>query len=507
MTMLTDESLEFAKEHITKYYDSDFFPKPFEFDAIWFSWAEVKKELTSRNINKLSPKIPNTLTSMKPKGGFRVVHQLDPLDTIIYTAMAYMVALPIEQARISLDQHVACSYRFEIANGSFFSKGNGFVEFSDKSELLAKKYKYILTADITDFYNQIYLHRLNNAIACADNNLVGLSDDIEKFISKLNSKASQGIPVGPAASIVMAEAIMIDIDEFLREKDVFHTRYVDDFRIYSDSKEQLVDVLEDLTLYLYTTHRLTLVSDKTKILESEKYISEILHNQYQLERVELFHRLEILNSYSGELDVLDIPIEDEDVKSEKQLEILIEKVLEKKTLDLGMARALFRKAKKYNYISMLEQVFDNFEFFVPVINDLCLYLRSVTNEEFVKEWKQELIQLTKSTAMDRKLVRFWFEWYVSTSAELLDVIELKKFVYQGSNIVNKAQASITSKNISWVRTNKNQINNVGNWERRAIVRSTQILAKDEREPYLNLFETVTPEFLDKLIAKWVKSIS
>ena len=79
---------------------------------------------------------------------------------------------------------------------------------------------------------------------------------------------------------------MIDIDNFLINKGVFHTRYVDDFRIFSNSKEKLNSVLEELTLYLYDNHRLTLSSEKTKVIETKKYINEIMHNHYELERVQ-----------------------------------------------------------------------------------------------------------------------------------------------------------------------------------------------------------------------------
>ena len=41
MTILTDQSLEFAREHIQKFYDSDFFPKPVEFEALWHQWEAV----------------------------------------------------------------------------------------------------------------------------------------------------------------------------------------------------------------------------------------------------------------------------------------------------------------------------------------------------------------------------------------------------------------------------------------------------------------------------------
>ena len=89
--------------------------------------------------------------------------------------------------------------------------------------------------DITDFYNQIYLHRLNNAIESADAQLKPVADDIETFLTTLNSKSSQGVPVEPAASIVMAEAVLIDVDAFLQDQGVVHTRYADDIRVFSNS--------------------------------------------------------------------------------------------------------------------------------------------------------------------------------------------------------------------------------------------------------------------------------
>lgn len=42
MGKLTEDSIEFARKHIEHYYDSDFFPKAFEFEAIWHCWDDVK---------------------------------------------------------------------------------------------------------------------------------------------------------------------------------------------------------------------------------------------------------------------------------------------------------------------------------------------------------------------------------------------------------------------------------------------------------------------------------
>lgn len=506
MSILTEESLEFAKNHIIKFYDSDFFPRAFEFEALWHSWEEVKKEIMSKNVSKHWSTPPRTLTSQKPRGGFRVVQQLDPIDTIIYTALAYSVADAIEKSRISKDAHIACSYRIQLDDGSMFSEGNGFGEFTKRSEDLAHLCKYVLATDITDFYNQVYLHRLNNAIEFANPTLKSFADDIERFLSNINGKSSQGVPVGPAASIIMAEAVMIDIDQFLIDKGVYHTRYVDDFRVFSDSKEHLLNVLSDLTLYLYENHRLTLSSDKTKIIESSTYVNEILHNHYELERIEIFHTLQIFNPYSGESEEVKIPVEDENILIDEQISLFADKVLERKTLDLGLARALIRKAKAHKSADLAEIIFENFDFFSPVINDLCLYLNSITDDNFIKKWNAELKSVVKNSIMNITLVRTWFEWYISNHVSLLQIPELRKFLFDGKNIISQAQAAINLRHIAWVRDKKADLYTVGNWERRSILRAAQILPKDEKDHWLKLTETTSPLILDRWVAKWSREV-
>jgi hypothetical protein len=287
MAIISEKALEFARAHITKYYDSDFFPKPVEFEAIWHLWPEAKSELMSKNVGKLLITPPRALTIPKPKGGFRVVHQLEPIDAVVYTALACEVAALVETARMPRKDRIACSYRLTVSEGSYFAGGSGWSDFSKVTEKLSSKFKSVLVTDITDFYNQIYLHRLNNAIESADVKLKPFADDIEHFLSTLNSKSSQGVPVGPAASIVMAEAVLIDVDRFIKDQGVIHTRYVDDIRIFSNSQRELSRILESLTLYLYENHRLTVSTEKTIIMDAKKFVKMHLHNMGPLRNVTL----------------------------------------------------------------------------------------------------------------------------------------------------------------------------------------------------------------------------
>jgi hypothetical protein len=504
MSILGDGSLEFAREHISKYYDSDFFPKSVEFEALWHQWAEVKAELMSKNVGKMWITPPRAMTIAKPKGGFRVVHQLEPLDAVVYAALAHHIAPEIEAARMPRDQHVACSYRLNVADGSFFAGGSGWTDFEQKTESLADANKYILVTDISDFYNQIYLHRVNNAIELAGAQLKPIGDDVERFLGTLNSKTSQGIPVGPAPSIVIAEAVLIDVDRFIRDQGVSHTRYVDDFRIFSNSERQLKSVLEKLTLYLYENHRLTVSSEKTKVMSAAEFVQQNLHNHYAEEKVQLLETLEIFNPYTNEYEEVEVEVDDEDAVRHAQLVAALEKVINYGHLDLGLARSVIRAARRHSIPDLTFHILANFEFFVPAINDVVLYLQEVTDDDLANNLKGEIERIVQSPAVDSQICRFWIEWYVAQHSIYLSSEVLRSFVFNGPNIENQALAAITTKNVAWVRSHKATVYNLGGWARRAVLHSSRVLPGDERHHWLQMFIASSPVMLDRWVAKWVQ---
>ena len=503
MTILTDQSLEFAREHIHKFYDSDFFPKPVEFEALWHQWEDVKKELLSKNVTKFWIMPPRAMTIAKPKAGFRVVHQLEPMDAVIYTALACHVATSVEAARMPVDQHIACSYRFQIADGSYFSGGSGWTNFTTKTEALATRLSHVLVTDITDFYNQIYLHRLNNAIETAELALKPVADDIEAFLSTLNSKSSQGVPVGPAASIVMAEAVLIDVDVFLRDQGIAHTRYVDDFRIFSNSPRILYQVLERLTLYLYENHRLTLSSEKTMVMDAKEYVQKHIHSTYAEEKIELLETLEILNPYTNEIEEVEVIVDDEDELQKAQLQVAIEKVINYEHLDLGVARSVIRTARRNKIPSIAKYLLTHFEFFIPAVNDVALYLQEVTDADLALELRPLVEALIDTHVLDSQLVRFWIEWYVAQHEVYMASPKIHKFVFTGANIENQALAAVTTKNVAWVRNHKAGVYNLGGWARRAVLHSARVLPSDERNHWLKMIMGASPMVLDRWVAKWV----
>ena len=85
----------------------------------------------------------------------------------MYTALVRELCEAIENFRIPEEKRIACAYRIKPdLNGSFFSSETGWGTYMSRSEELATKYEsgYVINPDITDFYNQIYTHRVQNLV-------------------------------------------------------------------------------------------------------------------------------------------------------------------------------------------------------------------------------------------------------------------------------------------------------------------------------------------------------
>lgn len=501
--LLTDESLDFARRHLTKFYDSDFFPKPFEFDAIWYKWDEFKALPRDSYVpSATSIAIP----WKKARGGYRVVHQLNPIDAIVLTAMTYTISQKVETRRRA-NSNAACSYQIHTDSSGFFRSGSGFERYRAKCEHLASIHEFVLMTDISDFYNQIYLHRLENAISDATN--TGAGKIFENFLMALNNKNSQGIPVGPAASIILSEAVLIDLDEFIADRGFSHARYVDDIRIFANSLHELDVLLQDLTLYLHQSHRLGLVGDKTKILKTTDFVQLELNNQYQLEKLEILDDIESSDFYSNP--------NNEEIKDENDLEDdheqigikLLEALKRINThdhLDLGLARAILRRARNGKHEEIVDFMFENLMKFRPVMNDVVLYLEAITNENTIYGIQQQMRQLITGKLHHDISIAEWFSWYVGNHELLSKDLHFQEILNRTQRKSNVARSIVKAQKVNWVRQHKDRLLTYGPWDRKAVIYSAQILTKDEKENWLKpLKKNQSLDMLDKWMIDWVVS--
>lgn len=168
-TSLDRDVLIWTIRHLLKHGDTDIFPHPIEFkffagaaDAIADAAAEIDLN-TYRPVGALECLAP------KSKHGFRLTHQLFPIDCLLFTASLVTVGEDIERARLPADGKVAFAYRFSPdLDGNLFSLNHRFRDWMSslfyKTIFHSDQYSEIVTTDISDFYQRIYHHRLQNAL-------------------------------------------------------------------------------------------------------------------------------------------------------------------------------------------------------------------------------------------------------------------------------------------------------------------------------------------------------
>lgn len=506
------DSLEFARHHVQKYWDSDFFPTRPEFKALWACWPDVADHLGSTDLGELPVSTPRLQAAPRPDGSYRVVHQLDPLNTLAYTALGAASADLIESNRTPVEDCVACSYRLELEQdrGNFFATGNGFEVYATRSRELAEKRSWVLVTDISDFYNQISVHRVRNALETAGGEAAVLGADAETFLLRLNSKTSKGIPVGPASSILLAEAILADIDAFLANAGATHTRYVDDFRLFADSREWLDALLQQLTVYLYSTHRLSLAPGKTFLVRSNEFVTAHLDAPIQLRRRQLHGVIDTIAAHYAHLESPDADqqlsgsLEDESPRVRRnRLVDLMEGLCEMEKLDLGIARHVLRTCRRYRLRAIVPLLLEHFDSFAPVLNDVVVYLDRVSSRGFLEYNGDRIHELCADSATAAlPFGRMWLAELVARSTPLLKQRRFRQWVYQSGEFTAAATASIALRDVAWVRAQRGRIDELGPWDRRDLIRASTILPRDERGPWLRALRENPLPLLERCMVSW-----
>ena len=500
-------SLDWALTHIRRHGDTDLFPVPFEYEALTHSWPSLRRRLSEVDLSSYEARPASRMLLPKQGFGFRVAVQLDPVDTIVYTALAYESADAIEAARIAKDQRVACSYRFEKdPKGDLFEKSNGWDDFHARGQELATSGRFakIVIADIADFYNQVGHHRVRNALEGAGITALR-ARNVERLLMNFTGGQSRGLPVGPTASVVFSEACLTDVDLFLVRKGYVHTRYVDDFRIFCADATVAWRALHDLTEYLYTAHRLALQSGKTRLLDVDDFVEKELIDPQHVEAATVEEKMDLL---AEQASVYGEPGEDVDQYLDEvvreNLKELFEASLRGDNPHLGLCKYLLRKGASLRSGVIREAIFENFDKLLPILREVALYLVATTNNVFAPIVATRV--LAAFAACEQSHLKFTKEWVAELLLNRLQEIsyeDVERFIDENAadlGVRRQAMLAAKLKRVDWVRERKETWQNNAPWDRRAIIWSSLALSRDEMNFWLKRVQNAG-DLLDTAIAE------
>lgn len=282
MFHLTSQELDNAFFAITHHGFSTMLPDPPEWSVVTANWSSIRDAIEGLDLDGYEPYKPLKVFAPKNRANVRLLHMLHPQDLIIYTALVLIAKPDIEVNRIPIKEKRVFSYRGDVSKiQELYGSRGSYESYRQQLRTMASKprVRYVAVADIADFYPRIYQHRLENVIESVATSL-RVRDVarvlVKKLIGNLMGRDSYGIPVGPYASRVLAEALLIDVDASLQSQSIEFVRWVDDFSIFCRTEYAAQSVLFALGEWLFTKHGLTLQSAKTNILTIDNYRREYL---------------------------------------------------------------------------------------------------------------------------------------------------------------------------------------------------------------------------------------
>ena len=485
------EALSWALDHILLYGDTDIFPRGFEYDAIANSREDTLASLRKLELNYSTQQSHFELAVPKDRG-FRVAHQLDPLDAILYTARVYEMGHTIEGGRMGMNS--ACSYRFEpTPEGKFYSASSGWETYKQRSWELARTSSHVLYVDIADFYGQIFHSRLRASLErCGIDSI--RSRTMEKFLGHI-SPTGQGIPVGPSASHLLAEAFLNDLDSYLRTLDLPFVRYVDDVRIFA-SKERLTRILADLTTILAVRHGLTMQSGKTEIARTDVFVKRYitaagpldevdasldgLEDAFVLDDMGYDQGEEIDEHLAGDLD------EDDFLLARNLRTVLRDDRVGSREL-----RGLLRRTRRlWMAPRFFEAIYDDIPLLIPVIDEVCRIIRRVPAEVGADNSLGHRLASAVSGS-DFSSIGFVGLWVSHLFAERPDIMpfdDALRFAQSyEDNLGIRPQALLARANAeeSWVTDRMTDLRGLGPWDRRAVLWATSVVPESDRFAWLD----------------------
>jgi len=140
---------------------------------------------------------------------------------------------------------------------------------SKRAELRSRG-RFLLKADVIRFYPSIYTHSIpwalhGKKVTKSNRSKALLGNEIDELMRNCQDGQTNGIPIGPDTSLLLAEVILAQVDQNLSRLRLKGLRYIDDFELVFDSETKALQALSKLEEALLE-FELHLNPSKTKVV-------------------------------------------------------------------------------------------------------------------------------------------------------------------------------------------------------------------------------------------------
>lgn len=394
MPIACEASIRLALGNIVHFGDTDVFPFPLErtwFDSDEESVVRLLQELDDTFEAFLGAYPVTFVKSLTGVGyhGFRAATQIDPIWDVYLLALVIEIAPDLEAARVPILNEIVFSYRYAPDNeaGSLFNRDIGWRAFQEVALTRAESAKFVLAADISDFYSRVYHHRLENALQLASTKKEVVRR-ILIILTKLSAGVSYGLPVGGNAARLLAELLLNRVDRLLLTEEVSFCRFVDDYAIFAQSREDAQRALVALSGFLLQNEGLSLSRAKARFMSAAEFrrSSPVADHERSDAREESEARkfLKIKWSYDPYSATADEDYEDliDEIKKFDILSMLARE-FRKTRVDEALVRQLVKSIRFLSPVARdqaVRSLIDNLEALYPVFPTVAIVLRSLLSD-------------------------------------------------------------------------------------------------------------------------------
>lgn len=511
---LNTDSINWAIKNLYLHNDTDIFPKLREIATVNSTPSIVVDYLSNIDIGAYKWKENRRFIIPKSENSYRIATQLNLLDNIMLTSIIYEFGQKIEDGRIPTSEKTVFSYRFAPQNNtSLYDNRIGWKNFWETCRIKGLNHKYAIYLDISDFYNQIYHHTIEQQLEEC-----GLDKEIVKslisFLGNITKKVSRGIPIGPHTVHLLAELSMIPIDKSLRDRRIDFCRFSDDIIIFTDDIIDSKIIIYRIADILDKQQRLVLQQQKTKIYEKSEFIeycnSNLNNKSINSEENEI---ISVLNRYSDNpyetLTFGSFSNQEKALFSHDKVTKIVTDALSEKYVNYSKLRWFYRRLSQVGTENAVEATLSNFDKLLPALNDIMLYFLSISQFEpsICVQMGEELLKLLENKLISSN--EFFLITILNIFGSSKEFNHIDKLISKYDSVSENLRreilfATIPAKASSWIRELREHYPNMNTWCKRSYLMACSIIPQEEKQYFLKneRQQLGNEDVIEKSIIKW-----
>ncbi len=290
-------------------------------------------------------------------------------------------------------------------------------------------------------------------------------------------------------------------------------RYMADYRLFSASRLEAYRNLTTLANALFKNHGLTLQKSKTAVVTASEFLEQFGGTSESREVANLEEKFKDFLEASGisnrydEIDYDELEEEQQEIIDSFNLDDLLKGQVDASIKDVQMTKFLLRRLAQLGSYESFEILVENLEKFFGVFPDVIRYFGRLDQLDDTDRHRvgEALLSLIKSSDIGQlEFYRAWIlhlfgngmDWGVSDNlaslySEAPDAFSRRKLML----------ALASANQFYWFRQRKENLWELGSWERRAFLAGASCLPKDEHTHWYQSLKTRLDP-LELSVTKW-----